>query len=567
MKKLLALLLSVLMLLSLSVPAFAASEIENIPTIMLRGDGTQIYIPDENAPNGERNIWDAAFDGIEKDEIVASVMNVLKPFLTEGLLFDKWDNYYDAFYDEVAPIFEELTLDGDGNPKYGTTIGKDELYEINAYRNQNRVNRDGSYGIHSYTYWYDWRLSPLEVIDDLDDYIRKIMKATGKNKVNLVGSCLGGSYVLAYLEKYGADGHIKNVFFNVTVANGTTVLTDAFCGDIKIDAKGIQRFAHQNTSSNGFLTGLLQTTPIIEELIFSSYDFLTQIGLVDKLGLTFDSLYQKIYEGLVPRLAIAIYATMPGYWSTIETARYEEARAFVFGEEGDELYDEYAGVVAKNDEYYNKVSKNKEAIIEKCQAAGVHFGAMVKYGVQMFPFVENQDQLSDELVDVKNSSFGATVAKDVFSKLDAAYLDQAKANGTDKYISPDKQIDASTSLFKDSIWFQKNVNHDRFLMDDKIIFDFCRHTGYTVSSNPAYPQFMIYIPGTMVWDEAEGEFNEDTGDIVPMTEENCELTLWDDMHEDSKQEPTVISRLMSFFRFLTAMLKYLVGIIDEKPVL
>ncbi len=567
MKKILSLILTLIMLLSLAAPAFAATGVENIPTIMLRGDGQQIYVPDENAPNGERNVWNDAFDGIEKSEIIDSVVNILKPFLIEGLLFDKWDNYYDAFYDEISPIFEELTLDGNGNPKYNSGLGKADLAENSRKRNQNRVSWNGSYGIHEYTYWYDWRLSPLEVIDGLHQYILDVMKATKKNKVNLVGSCLGGSYVLAYLEKYGENGHLKNVFFNVTVGNGTSVLTDAFCGDIEIDAKAIQRFAHQNTSTDGFLTGLLRTTPVINDLIFSSYDLLSQVGVIDQLGITFDELYQKIYEGLVPRIAIAVYATMPGYWSTIETDRYEEARAFVFGEKGDELYEEYAGVVAKNDAFYETVSKHKEEIISKCQAKGVHFGAMVKYGVQMYPFVESQNQLSDELVDAKNASFGATTAKDVFSKFDDEYMAQAKLNGTEKYISPDRQIDASTSLFKDTLWVQKNVNHDRFLMDDKVITEFCRHTNYNVNSDPAYPQFMIYIPGTMEWIEEEGEYDNDTGEIVPMTEENCDLTLWDEMPEDAKKEPTVFSRLMSFFRFLTAMLKYLVGIIDEKPVL
>lgn len=574
MKKLLALLLSMLMIFSLAAPASAASGVENIPTIMLRGDGTQIYVPDETAENGERNVWNDAFDGIEKDDIGSAVANVLLPFLTEGLLFDKWDNYYDAFYEEIAPIFDSLRLDGNGNPRYNSGLGKDDLRSIATTRKQNLKNGNGSYGIHSYTYWYDWRLSPLEVIEDLDAYIRSVMKATGKSRVNLVGSCLGGSYALAYLKKYVVDAeltkencHIKNVFLNVTVGNGTVLLTDAFCGKIEIDAKAIQRFGYQNVDldSNSF-AGFFESMPLLNDLIFTSYDLLSQVGVIDSLGLTFDELYQKIYEGLVPRLAIAIYATMPGYWSTIETDRYEQAKAFVFGEKGDELYDEYEGVVKKNDEYYNTVSTKKNEIISYCQANGIHFGAMAKYGVQMYPFVESQNQLSDELVDLKNASFGATVAKDVFSKFSDAYINEAKAKGTDKYISPDRQIDASTSIFRDTLWIQKNVNHDRFYMDDRVITEFCRHTNYNINSDPNYPQFMTYIPGTMELD-ADGEYDYNSGLIVPMTEENCELTLWDEMPEDAKKKPTVFSRLMAFFRFLTAMFKYLVGIIDEKPVL
>ena len=568
MKKLLSVILSVLMITACMVPAFSVSAAaENYPIIVLRGDGTQIYVPDENEPTGERNVWGDAFTSIEGGSITDSVANILLPFLTEGLLFDKWDNYYDAFYEEIAPIFEELRLDGDGNPRYNSGLGKDDLKNNADTRKVNYVNWNGTYNLGSYTYRYDWRLSPFDVIDDLDGYIRDIMTKTGKEKVNLVANCLGGSYVLAYLEKYGKDGHISNVFFNATVGNGTAVLTDAFCGDIEVNAKGIQRYAHQSVNlDNGGLFGLIQLSDMMSDIVFDSYDLLTQTGVVDQLGLTFDQLYQKIYEGLVPHLALAIFGTMPGYWTAVESERYEEARSFIFGKEGDEFYDEYAGVVAKNDLYYEKVSSKAYDIIADCQAKGVRFGANVKYGVQMYPFVKSQNKLSDEMVDVENASFGATTAKDVFSKLSDEYVENAKANGTDKYISPDRQIDVSTSIFKDTLWVQKNVCHNRWVMDDKIALEFCRSNDFNVNSDPKYPQFMIYIPGTMQWDEIEGAYDDDTGDIVPMTAENCELTLWDDMPDDSKKEPTVISRLMAFFRWLTTMFKFLTGKLTEKPV-
>ena len=580
MKKLLSVILSVLMITACMVPAFSVSAAaENYPIIVLRGDGTQIYVPDETAPNGERNIWGDAFTNIEGSSVTESIANVLLPFLTEGLLFNKWENYYDAFYEEIAPIFEELRLDGDGKPRYNSGLGKDDLNNNANTRKVNYVNWDGTYNLGSYTYRYDWRLSPFDVVDDLDGYIRDIMTKTGKKKVNLVANCLGGSYILAYLSYVLEDlkepdengnpktCHINNVFFNATVGNGTDVLTDAFCGDIEINAKGIQRFAYQSTNlDNGGLFGFIQLSDMMSEIVFTSYDLLTQTGVVDALGLTFDDLYQRIYEGLVPHLAIAIFGTMPGYWTAVESERYEEARNFIFGKEGDEFYDEYAGVVAKNDLYYEKVSSKIYDIIAECQAKGVRFGANVKYGVQMYPFVKSQNKLSDEMVDLENASFGATTAKDVFSKFSDEYMENAKVNGTDKYISPDRQVDVSTSIFKDTLWVQKNVNHNRWVMDDQIALQFCRSNDFDVNSDPRYPQFMIYIPGTMQWDEEEGEYDTDTGDIVPMTAENCELTLWDDMPDDSKKEPTIISRLMAFFRWLTTMLKFITGKLTEKPV-
>lgn len=563
MKKYISMLLALILAFSCAVPALAvAGQEENIPIIMIRGDGNGIYVEDENG--NEKNIWGDALSDIEGGDVGESIANVLLPFLTEGLLFDKWDNYYQAFYDEVSPIFEKLRLDGNGEPQYGSGLSKQDVAANASSRNKNHSR----YGIHDYTYWYDWRLSPDDIIDDFHQYILDIMETTGKKKVAICGTCFGGAFVIAYLNKYGTMGHIKNVFFNVTVGNSTALLTDAFCGDIEIDAKAIQRFGYQNTvlDSNSF-AGFFDSTPLLNEIIYTSYDLLAQVGVIDKLGLTFDELYQRIYEGLVPRLAIAMFATFPSYWSIVDPERFEEARDFVFKAAGAGFEEEYAGLIEKINADYENVTSRKEEIIKACQDAGVHFGANVKYGVQMYPFVESQDQISDELVDVKHSSFGATVADDLYSTFSDEYMAQAQANGTAKYISPDRQIDASTSLFKDSVWFIKNGYHDYFVQDYKIMEAFCRNTNFTVNDSPDFPQYFIYIPGSMELNE-DGTKNFNTGTVEIMTEENCNLSVWDEMPEDSRQkEPTLASRLMALFRWLTAMLKMFTNLISGESVI
>ena len=567
MKKIISVLLAVLMIFTCAVPAFAASGVEHLPIIMLLGDGTQIYMPDETAENGERNIWGDLFDDVGSDKIVESVANVLLPFLTEGLLFDKWDNYYNAFYDEIAPLFDPLRMDGNGEPRYNSGLGKADLANnVSSCKQDPARWQGGQYNTSNYIFRYDWRRDPIAVADELHEYIKSVLSVTKKGKVNLAGNCLGGSYILAYLAKYGDQGHIKNVFFNATVGNGTDLLTDAYCGDIMFDNTGLQRFLHQNVQKDGeTVAGLLKTTPFINNLILTSYDLLSQTHVVDSLGLTFDELYQKIYAGLVPKLAIAIFATMPGYWSVITTERFTEAKTFVFGEEGDEMYEEYKGLIAKIDTYYETVSSKKVEIIEKCQAKGVYFGASAKYGYQLYPFVKSQNELGDQLVDLEHASFGATCAPNVYSTLSDEHIKAAVKAKTDKYISPDKMVDASTSLFKDSLWIMKNLSHDNNEIDYPLIAAFCRNTEFTVNSDPDYPQYMILLPDTMERDPETGALDNDTGKVVPMTEENCHLTLWDEIPDDAKQEPTIASRIMAFFRWLTAMIKFILHISGEHP--
>ena len=568
MKKLISALLVIIMLFTCAMPAFASKGVEQLPIIMLLGDGTQIYMPDETAENGERNVWDDLFDTVSGEgKITESVANILLPFLTEGLLFDKWDNYYDAFYEEIAPLFDPLRMDGDGNPRYNTGLGKEDTQNnITSCKYNNANWQGGEYDTNDYVFRYDWRRDPIEVAEELHLYILEVMKATGKTKVNIAGNCLGGSYVLAYLAKYGTNGHIKNVFFNATVGNGTDLLTDAYCGDIVLNDAALQRFLYQNAEKDGeSLAGLLKTTPVINELVLTSYDLLAQTGVVESLGLTFDSLYQKIYAGLVPKLAIAIFATMPGYWSVVLPERYEEARNFVFGKEGDEMYEEYKGLVEKIDKYYENVSSKKTEIIAKCQEKGVHFGASAKYGYQMYPFVKSQGELGDQLVDLEHASFGATVAPNVYSTLTDEHIQAAVKAGTAKYISADNMVDASTSLFKDTLWILKNVSHSNTSFDYPLVTAFCKNTEFTINSDPRYPQFMILLPDTMERDPETGALDNDTGEIVPMTKENANLTLWDEITEDQKTEPTIASRIMAFFRWLTAMIKFILHISDENP--
>lgn len=571
MKKFIALILTVILSLSIMAPAACAVDANDTPVVILRGDGVELVNRDENG--NETEIWPIGasdFDG----KIGETAKNILIPFLTEGLLFDKWDNYYKVCYEELSPIMSDVVLDENGSPRNSSGISSSSL---NSNRTSCNVDRryQAKYGATDYTFYYDWRLSPYDIpygetvriVDLLHIYIKNVSKANGGRKVTLAGNCLGGSYVLAYLEEYGDEGYVKNVFFNSTVGNSTAILTDVFCGDIEIDAKGLQRFADEYIDADAdTIAGMIDVSPVINEVIVTTLDLFVQLGIVDMLGQTIDDIYQKVYEVLVPMLVIAFYGTMPGYWTIIQPERLNEAINFVFGPEGSEYRTKYAGVIAKIEDYFNQTGNCKEDIIKACQEKGIHFGATAKYGVQMYPFVKSQDQLSDEMADLEHASFGATVAKSVYDVLPDSYIQAAVANGTDKYISPDKQIDASTSLFKDSVWYEKNMPHDAWAYDYKVLEAFAANDNFTVNSDPNLPQFVVRIPGTGENDPDTGREDAETSRVEKMTEENANVSNWNDTSEDTKtNKPSVVTKLMAFFRWLTAMLKFLVNLTNENP--
>ncbi len=97
------------------------------PIVYIRGNGEPIYdengdeIPVEFADLFNKSIVPEE-EGITKDKLIESCANILLPFLAEGLIMDKWDNYGKAIYNEFSPLFEKASLDGDGNPQYSTGV-------------------------------------------------------------------------------------------------------------------------------------------------------------------------------------------------------------------------------------------------------------------------------------------------------------------------------------------------------------------------------------------------------------------------------------------------------------
>ena len=132
MKKIKIIYFLFLMIFSLAVPAvYAADEViidqsEATPIIHLRGNGETIHYEggagekaniDIGEVLGDDSIYDV--EGMKKE-----IVNILIPFITQGLPADKWDECRKAIYDAISPFFKQSGLDGDGKPQMNTTISK-----------------------------------------------------------------------------------------------------------------------------------------------------------------------------------------------------------------------------------------------------------------------------------------------------------------------------------------------------------------------------------------------------------------------------------------------------------
>ena len=539
MKKMLSILLVTVMLFAVMAPmSSAVNSYEYLPTIYIRGNGEELYYPD-----GTRLV--ASFDdlslggeegGIDKDTIVETAVNILKPFVMEGMVFDKWDNYGKAIYDEIKPLFPDAGLDGNGNPLKGTGISasqqdlKNRLpHSVWEYNNK----RD-------YPFFYDWRLSPYDYVDELHTFILQIMDKTKKDKVNIWARCLGGGLLSAYLQKYGHLGHVKNVIFGQVLSNETTVISKAFSGQIEFNAKLVERYAGQldYLGNSGEGVGFV-FSDLLYEIVFKTMDFFNQINVTDKALDEIEALYARLYKALVPALCHAVgIATQVNYWTGVAEEDMDAALDLMFGKEGSELRTKYAGLIAKIQMYRENVSGNLKGFYDGLTANKIHFGFVANYGMLNAPMTKDADLLSDSLVSLEHGAFGATCAK-IGKTLSDDYINARVAEGKGKYISPDKQVDLSTAYSPDTTWVVKNAHHDNFDAPFLgILRAFLNGTNETVESIGA-PRYQIY------------DYN--TKKVSAMTEENCGELEFMSLPEE---EPTTETRVVSFMRFFTMILEF-----------
>ena len=536
MKKLISVLLAAVMLFAVMAPMASASD-ERVPIVYIRGNGDGLYYPDGTLCVAQfEDLSLGGEGGIDKDTIVDSVVNILKPFVLEGMIFDKWDNYGRAIYEELKPLFPDAALDYDGNPTKGTGVHPQTMANsIAASKSSYNYNVNGQYA-----FAYDWRLSPYDHVDRLHEYVLQVLSSTGKSQVSMYARCMGGSLLKAYLERYGHLGLVKNVMFCDVLSNESTLFSKAFSGQIEFDAKTMERYAGQldfcgqTGDGVGFTFG-----EVLYEIVFKTMDFFNQINVTDKLLDEVEVLYQRLGKALMPALLHAFgMATQVNYWTEVNENDMDAALDLVFGKEGSELRTKYAGLIEKIQYYREHVSSDLDGFYKSLDEKGIYYGFIAKYGFMNMPLVTGSELLSDSLVSLTHCAYGATTAP-VGQTLSEDYINQRIAEGKGKYIAPDKQVDLSTCKAPDRTWILKNAHHDVIDCLEPIIWDFLNGTNETVDTVKSGSQFMV--------------FDYETLTASPMTEDNCAEY---EFITRPVEAPTTATRMSAFMRFFTMILNF-----------
>ena len=374
---------------------------------------------------------------------------------------------YDAFADKLIPavdgIFGALANDEEGNSTPDVTT-KEEL------------PTDPTHGLEgNYYFGYDFRADPLVVANDLNTYIDHVLELTGHDQVRLRASSMGGVMTMAYLYKYG-EAKVKSVIFQCCPLQGTAVAGDLFNGRIQITEESVYRYAE--TALPSLLEGFTET------LVMGLVNVVYKSGFLGSVL----NMVQPILDNCAPRvfdeLLVPIFKSNCGIWSFVPDDYYESAKAYMLGENPNEV------LLQRIDEYHYNVQQKAGEILNGVLDNGVPVMILAGTAIQRTPLVPTWTNDSDGTVDTKYASVGGTIAP-LGETLGENYV-QAVDCGHN-HISPDNRIDASTCLLPENTWFVTPMLHSTthdghgelyrwfFSHDDE---------GVNVWSNPDYPQFL-----------------------------------------------------------------------------
>lgn len=544
MKKCLSIFLAALLMFSVFAVSASAEAFEypvELPVVNIRGNAEEIY--DEDGV--------LVYDFDPSADAVKDCAKRVLPLLLKGFVTNDFDEYYRAFGEEMAKIYYHCQLDGNGNPQWGTGVSKEKKAENETALAEVAPDENGKFSAHGLTYHFDWRLDPWETVDGLAEYIDRILEKTGKDKINLYCNCLGGELLLAYTAKYGTD-KLNSLCYTEVVSFGSELVDDTFSAHFQLDADAAERFA-----GDDFLASEMKGKQTLRTFLEESLFLAKQTGAFDRLSKTFmDKLYSRLYEGLAPELCLATFGTWPGYWTMVTKEHYAETRDFIFGQPGSERYEEYAGLIQKLDRWDTNVRQHIPELLQSGLDNGTKLGITVRYGFQFPPILESNNINGDVWVSAKNASLGATVA-DIGTTLSDDYIAERTAAGFGKYISPDKQIDASTCAFPEYTWFIKGaVHNDRNIRNTTAFWqEFMDFDGIpTVDdlNSDTWARFMVAVPTG----EGEGKLQ------APMTEENMNTETYT-VTPPEKKEKTIFEKIMYYLEHLLTWFRLVLSFLKK----
>ena len=471
MKKFISLFLSLIMILTVTVPASAVTEkdgtnYEGYPLVVVRGIDFGGFYLEDKSPAISFHTEDA--------------FSLLKNYFTELIINRSENAFLDSALKLAADILEPIALDKEGNPVHEIYYDKYES-SMDNYADEVALMEDvGETGMiktaidaigaeNVYYFTYDWRISAKEIADDLDSFIDGALEEKKTDKVNVVAVSMGGMVTSAYLYHHGADA-VNNLVYVSSAHNGTYGPGDAFNGQIYFDGNVIY-----NRIMKSFSGGLLSRLFL---------EIINKMGIFDAVTLIANKVVENNPQAINNDTLRNGFGTLLGLWAMCPDDVFESGVEFFFG--GCE--DEYPVLMEKLDETKEFLYATED-IIDGAVAEGVNVSFVSNYNTPLAPYYRHSYLQGDGVLETKLTSNFATVAD--YGKI---LTDEQLSSASKEYVSPDRIIDASTALYRDATWFVKDAVHVAAVYGsdyaDFVMWLVLSDGQPTVKSSPLYPQFM-----------------------------------------------------------------------------
>lgn len=472
-KKLLSLILSIVLVFTISVPAYAASAqsvTDHDPVVLIRGmDFGNVMLNPETDEQTKANDFSVS-------TILSAVFN--SSIITRTIKNGK-DGTVDALIDVAYSLLKYNSMSETGDPLYNTGMVKytDSVdYFENGFEGTNnemgmlRKFTEEFEEDHIYYVNYDWRIDPYLVADEINDAVELAIRNTGHSKVSLVCSSMGGIMTVAYLSKYGYENIGRCLFLSSTFC-GSQIISDVLNGRVEITADRLYDWLYNFSYGNSTLRSILT--------------FVYKIGLFDSLTKITDYILINRKDDVYDKVLKPIFVYSPCIWGLIaDDTDYEDAIKYIFGSREN-----------VNPTFLNRIDalhdmmNNRNDLLNEMVESGVRVNVVSNYGSPLIPVYASASWSGDRILEAYNTSGFATVAKFGETLGDGYTAENAEL------ISPDNCVDLSTAVLPEYTYMIKEAPHvassygTEYL--DFVVFLLENTDDCKAGSNEKYPQFMV----------------------------------------------------------------------------
>ncbi|MFI3140675.1 MAG: alpha/beta hydrolase [Clostridia bacterium] len=519
-KKATACFLSLIMMFSLTIVAFGADD-EEIPVIVISGMCSRNYY---NSETGAYVVPPSASDFTE------FLVDIAAPSFTTIFTGD-YSAFAESFATELFDMLEVFSCDENGDPLYDEVVTDTYDEPISNYADyfdsctmfQQALARSIGDEIGSdrtYYFNYDWRLSPLDHADDLNDMIESAKETFGVDKVKVVGLSMGGTILSSYIYKYGTDS-LESITYASTAYSGVDLVGYLFNGELSFSSSLVLTY----------LTGLFEDFYITSGALSMASTSLSDSYLEGVLDSFLDDLVEQCTEPLYADALAQSLGTMLGLWSLVPQEDYESAKAYV-----SQYIDLSDNFWSQADEYIYSVQANADEMLIQAQEDGVQVNFVAAYGYSGIPATDATVAQTDVLIETENMLSNASVAN---------YGETLEITDY-TYASTDNVIDVSQSAFANTTWAIKSTTHVAYkygkVTCDLLTWVVTADEEIDIYSNELYPQFVQYNADSNTFSSlTEGVTLE--GDLL----EDQNLSFFEQIVEFIKSIPNTIKEIFSLY--------------------